>query len=206
MHITRTIILISSAVALSLSAGSFRAAANPALEDVFPDSYGIVSGTPVPYEEDAVALLSNNRPKAGTADIESCRKGGVMNSDRSGPGNHNDYGSTNMVNASSRVSQGKSCSTDVPMAVFFKGRTCRTGTLVVAASSKFKNGANLEVPDYGPMTWDSKSQMWFIKIRNVEANPGIVTVGGAECTTQAEIVALPFGCDARLPYEVANGS
>jgi hypothetical protein len=206
MHIARTIILISFAVALSHSAGPISVAADSAPDGISPDSHVTVSSISfaAAYEGDAVALVSNNRSKAGIAAIESSLKDEVMNLGRSGSGNFSDYGPSNMVNASLRVSQGRTCSTDVAMAVFFKGRTCKNGTLVVAASSRFKRGANLEVPDYGPMKWDSKSQMWFIKIRNIEANPGIVTVEGAECITQAEVVTLPFGCDAKLPYDLAN--
>jgi hypothetical protein len=108
------------------------------------------------------------------------------------------------LSAGSRVSPDRNCSTDVVLAVFFKGRSCDTGTLIVAASSKFNSRANLEVSDYGPMKWDSESQMWFIKIRNLEAALGVVTVVGAECTAQAEIAAVTFGCDARLPYDAAD--
>jgi hypothetical protein len=111
---------------------------------------------------------------------------------------------TREMSAGSQVSPDRNCSTDVVLAVFFKGRSCDTGTLIVAASSKFNSRANLEVSDYGPMKWDSESQMWFIRIRNLEATLGVVTVVGAECTAQAEIAAVTFGCDARLPYDAAD--
>jgi hypothetical protein len=94
------------------------------------------------------------------------------------------------------------CSTEVILAAFFKSRTCTSGTLVVAASSNLNQAANLEAVGYGPMKWDSKNQVWFIRIRDLEASPGMVTVASTECSAQGAIKAVPFGCDAKI----ASGS
>jgi hypothetical protein len=98
----------------------------------------------------------------------------------------------------------EACSTDVVLAVFFKSRHCRTGTLIVAATSKFMGEANLELLDYGPMTWHSTNQMWLIRVRNLESHPPTATIEGAECTVRVRVVTVPFGCDARMQPDISH--
>jgi hypothetical protein len=100
----------------------------------------------------------------------------------------------------------EACSTDIVLAVFFKSRYCRTGTLIVAATSKFMGEANLELLDYGPMTWHRTNQMWLIRVRDLERNPSTATIEGAECTVQVQVVTVPFGCDARMHPDISKDS
>jgi hypothetical protein len=98
----------------------------------------------------------------------------------------------------SMLSPDLNCSTDIILAVFFKARYCKTGTLIVVATSELNSEANLDLFDYGPMKWESENQRWFVKIRDLETNPAIVTVGGTECATQAPVLTAPSGCDAKI--------
>ena len=107
---------------------------------------------------------------------------------------------------SSTLSPDLNCSTDIILAVFFKARYCKTGTLIVVATSELNREANLDLVDYGPMNWGNGTQMWFIKIRDLESNPVIVTVGGTECATQAPVLTVLTGCDAKLPLDPTNES
>jgi serine protease AprX len=168
---------------------------------MFPDSYNTVSGTSfaAPHLAGAIALLLNARPKARIADIESSLKHTAHDLGAKGPDNDYGYGLIDVATAYSRLSHDGSCSTNVILAALFKARYCKTGTLIVAATSKWKSNARLEVVGYGPMKWDSENQMWVLRVRNVATNPGMVTVEGVECTTQAEVLTIPSGCDARLP-------
>jgi len=100
--------------------------------------------------------------------------------------------------ANLRLLQTEPCSTDVVLATYFKSRYCMSGTLVVAASSSLGSAANLELVGHGPMIWDSIARMWVVRVRNLETNPGMVTVEGAGCSAQEEVIAVPYGCDARI--------
>jgi hypothetical protein len=108
------------------------------------------------------------------------------------------------VAADPQYSEDGSCSTKIVLAVYFKSRYCKNGTVIVAATSNFKSEANLELLGYGPMKWNKKSQMWLIKVVNVEESPGIATLDGTECATSAEVVTVPFGCDARIQADMTD--
>jgi hypothetical protein len=103
-----------------------------------------------------------------------------------------------------QLSRDADCSTKIVLAIYFKSRYCKTGTLIVAATSNFKTEANLELLGYGPMKWHNKSQTWMIRVRDLEVNPEVMTVDGAECATQAEIITVPYGCDAKFQPDMAD--
>jgi hypothetical protein len=152
------------------------------------DNGGLVHGPRPALEKESAVKLISLGPGVGRLDKDR----------RSG--------SVDLLAEESGLSLDEYCSTDVVLAVFFKSRSCKGGTLIVAVTSELNDEANLVLLDYGPMKWDSTNQIWFIRIRDLEINPGLVLVVGAECTRQASILTLPFGCDARLPTGIGDGS
>lgn len=105
-----------------------------------------------------------------------------------------------------RLSSVAGCSTQINLAVFFKSRYCSTGTLIVVATSDRNSEANLDLLDYGPMTWESQTGMWFTRVQDLETNPATVIVASLDCMMQVPVVTVPYGCDARVPFIPANGS
>jgi len=164
------------------------------------DSLGLAADEAAPGAAGAITLSSNTKGRDAIADTESGWKRSLLNPSAPGSREDNGYGLREGEGGAddSELSQTGRCSTEVILATFFKSRYCTSGTLVVAASSGLNNTANLEVVGYGPMSWDSKIQVWVIRVQNLETNPGKVTVAGAECTAQGEIMTVPFGCDARV--------
>jgi hypothetical protein len=152
----------------------------------------------------AVGLAPYGKPKAEIADMESGLKHTSLGLGVYAPNKDYGHGPIDVSAEDPQLSLDLDCSTDVILAVFFKSRHCKTGTLVVIATSELAEEANLELIEYGRMKWDSKSQMWFIKIPDVETNPEIVVVGGAECLTDAPVLTMPHGCDAKIPLDLAG--
>ncbi|MBI1912583.1 MAG: S8 family serine peptidase [Deltaproteobacteria bacterium] len=53
-------------------------------------------------------------------------------------------------------------------------------TLRVEATSSLRGNANLEVVNYGPMTWNAKLNKWIASVRKVMSKPATVNVSGVE--------------------------
>jgi hypothetical protein len=162
------------------------------------DALALAADDATPRAVDAMTLSSNIKPKDIIADRESDLKRTLLNPGESGFRGDNGHGERVTIIDDPQPSRTAQCSTEVILATFFKSRYCTSGTLVVAASSSLRDTANLEVVGYGPMKWDNTTRMWVMRIQNLETNPGMVTVAGAECTAQGEIMAVPYGCDARI--------
>jgi len=162
------------------------------------DSLGFAADDAAPRAAGAITLSSNTKARDRMANRESGWKRSLLNPGASEFREDDGYGLHEGAADDPPLSQTGQCSTEVILATFFKSRYCTSGTLVVAASSGLNNAANLEVVGYGPMKWDSKIQVWVLRIQNLETNPGSVTVASAECTAQGVIMAVPFGCDARI--------
>lgn len=178
----RTTILIVAALVFLFAADS------PGLAADYADRHAATSYT----------LLSDNRPTDALGDRESALERSSPDLDASRSQKDKGFTLHETTVGDARLSQTGQCSTAVILATFFKSRYCSSGVLIVAASSDLKQTADLALVGYGLMKWDTTTQMWMIKIQNLEANPGTVTVAGAECAVQGEITAVPFGCDARI--------
>ena len=162
------------------------------------DSPGLSADYADPQAANSFTLSSTNRQRDTVADRESALKRSLPDLDASRSQEDKGSGLHEATAGDPRLSQPGQCSTTVILATFFKSRYCPSGALIVAASSDLNQTADLALVGYGPMQWDTTAQMWIIKIQNLEANPGMVTVAGAECAVQGEITAVPFGCDARI--------
>ncbi len=174
------------------------------------DRDGLFSGASSAISPEAVApvLPAYGKQKAGTADKAPATAKNPTSVDPIAYASGRDYGYRldEVLAQNPQLPPELNCSTDVILAVFFKSRQCKTGTLVVVASSDLAGGANLELIDYGPMKWDSKNQMWFLKIQGLEINPGVVMVEGTECSSEAPVLTMPLACDAKIPLDLGDDS
>ena len=177
------------------------------LDDVSSESYTTPSRT-----FSAALHPDGTNPSVHNAERKS-REGGLEAALKQTPpglsthGTHKIYGSTEESAEDLESAKNVNCSTEIILALFFKSRYCESGTLIVTATSELMSEANIKLADYGSMNWDSKNQIWMIRVRNLETNPGtVLVVDGTECAVETQVLTIPYGCDAKLYPDTADGS